>query len=126
MVVEYVGEVTSLACAEHRQAEYIRQGCPDYLFRLDQFDVVDATVQGGVARYLNHSCAPNCWTRRIPGPVEEVWARGARALRVCIYALRDIVPGEELTYDYKFERETDPGKRVPCHCGAATCSGYMN
>lgn len=60
--------------------------------RIDDHRVADATVWGGIARYINHSCAPNCFTEKFKGP-DGVWRMG-------IYALRDIDLGEELHYDY--------------------------
>ena len=63
----------------------------------------------GIAAFINHSCDPNCETDEIKG-------------RVWIIAARDIVPGEELTYDYNLY---DGDMDAPCHCGAASCRGSM-
>jgi SET domain-containing protein len=61
---------------------------------LDDRWALDATVRGGLARFINHSCAPNCFT--------EVMQAGPGApRRIGIFAARDIMPGEELVYDYK-------------------------
>jgi hypothetical protein len=71
------------------------------------FDMVDQT------RWINHSCDPNC---EIEADVDEdgrVWAR--------VVALRDIRPGEELTFDYAFASEY----AVPCRCGARSCRGLI-
>ena len=46
--------------------------------------------------------------------------------RIVIYAKRDIRSGEELSYDYKFDLEPDPAKRIPCICGAPNCRGFLN
>ena len=73
-------------------------------------------VQGGLARFINHSCDPNCFTRIIS-------AEGAK--HIVIVAKRDIASGEELFYDYKFEFESDEAA-VACHCGAKNCRGRMN
>ena len=78
--------------------------------------VIDAGVDGNEARYINHSCDPNC-----DAVVEDesIW----------IETIRDVAPGEELAYDYAFrleERHTPAAKRsYPCHCGAATCRGTI-
>ena len=79
--------------------------------------VCDATKQGNVARFLNASCDPNCYTKIIS-------LDGTK--RIVIYAKRDIKAGEELCYDYKFGFEPDPEKRIPCHCGAEECRGFLN
>ena len=68
---------------------------------------------GGRARYVNHSCEPNCCTRII-----HVGGRP----KVVLYSKRAIEEGEELSYDYNFPPE---GGTVPCHCGALHCRGYM-
>jgi len=46
--------------------------------------------------------------------------------RIVLYSKERIEVGEEITYDYKFELETDPSKRIPCSCGSAKCTGYLN
>ena len=78
--------------------------------------VIDATRRGGKARYINHSCDPNCESRII-----KVEGRP----RIVIYSKRAIAPGEELNYDYKFSFEDDEDKQ-PCRCGAALCRKWMN
>ncbi|MEQ2177690.1 hypothetical protein GOODEAATRI_006184 [Goodea atripinnis] len=89
-------------------------GC--YMFRIDDFDVVDATMQGNAARFINHSCEPNCYSRVI-----NVDGRK----HIVIFALRKIYRGEELTYDYKFPIEDDENK-LHCNCGARRCRRYLN
>jgi hypothetical protein len=74
--------------------------------------------QGGAARYINHSCAPNCYTRKL----HDIHT-GRRCIG--IFAGRDIGEGEELTYNYHIEEEPD-GEPLPCHCGAPHCTGRMN
>lgn len=116
-IIEYVGEQVGQMVADRREALYSllplhRHDC--YLFRLDGDRILDATRRGNLARFINHSCAPNCESR-----VE------GRASRIVIYARQTINPGEELTYDYKLSRE-GVDDRVPCHCGASDCRGYMN
>ena len=100
--------------------------------------VVDATQTGGAARFINHSCDPNCTTRAHAdggeATVEEFDAEtGAKTTRkvslrlprVGIVARRDIAAGEELTYDYQFEPEPDE-PAIECHCGARECRGRLN
>jgi histone-lysine N-methyltransferase SETD1 len=118
MVVEYRGELIGNAMAEKREVEYEKAKIgSDYMFRMDAFMVCDATKQGNVARFINASCDPNCYTQIIT-------LNGNK--RIVIYAKKDIKAGEELCYDYKFPFEYDETKRIPCHCGAKDCRGFMN
>eukprot|EP00526_Cylindrotheca_closterium_P006818 CAMPEP_0113643804 /NCGR_PEP_ID=MMETSP0017_2-20120614/23043_1 /TAXON_ID=2856 /ORGANISM="Cylindrotheca closterium" /LENGTH=752 /DNA_ID=CAMNT_0000555359 /DNA_START=312 /DNA_END=2570 /DNA_ORIENTATION=- /assembly_acc=CAM_ASM_000147 len=118
MIVEYRGEIIGNSMAEKREVEYGKSNIgSDYMFRIDALTVCDATKQGNVARFINHSCNPNCFTKIIS-------IEGIR--RIVIYAKRNIDSGEELCYDYKFPLEYDLNKRIECHCGARVCSGYMN
>jgi hypothetical protein len=66
---------------------------------------------------FSNSCGPNCYPKIIS-------LGGTK--RVVVYAKRDIVAGEELCYDYKFDLEYDPEKRIPCICGAPECRGFLN
>jgi hypothetical protein len=118
MIVEYRGEIIGNAVCEKREKQYDDEKIgSDYMFRIDSETVCDATKQGNVARFINASCDPNCYTKIINlGGVK----------RIVIYSKRDIHAGEELVYDYKFSLEYDESKRVPCHCGTASCRGYMN
>ncbi|KAG7364262.1 SET methyltransferase domain containing protein [Nitzschia inconspicua] len=118
MIVEYRGVVIGNAMAEKREKEYHEAKLgSDYMFRIDELSVCDATKQGNVARFINASCDPNCYTKIIS-------LDGMK--RIVIYAKRDIKAGEELCYDYKFAFEPDPTKRIPCHCGAQECRGFLN
>ena len=118
MLVEYRGEIIGNSVAEKRETEYedAKIGS-DYMFRVDGLSVCDATKQGNVARFINASCDPNCYTKIIS-------IDGTK--RIAVYAKRDIAAGEELCYDYKFPLEYDESKRIPCHCGARDCRGFMN
>ncbi|KAB0394186.1 hypothetical protein E2I00_015252, partial [Balaenoptera physalus] len=89
-------------------------GC--YMFRMDDFDVVDATMHGNAARFINHSCEPNCFSR-------VIHVEGQK--HIVIFALRRILRGEELTYDYKFPIE-DASNKLPCNCGAKRCRRFLN
>lgn len=79
--------------ADLREKHYNSIGRDNYLFRVDDQWVVDATIIGGPARFINHSCDPNCYTRIV------VHKDGSK--HICIHACRDISCGEELCYDYK-------------------------
>ncbi|KAF2084154.1 histone H3-K4 methyltransferase Set1 [Saccharata proteae CBS 121410] len=118
MIIEYVGEKVRQKVADIREQRYDKQGVgSSYLFRIDEDSVVDATKKGGIARFINHSCVPNCTAKII---------RVDDTKRIVIYALRDIAMNEELTYDYKFEREMDSDDRIPCLCGSERCKGFLN
>ncbi|XP_010787146.1 histone-lysine N-methyltransferase 2B-like, partial [Notothenia coriiceps] len=92
------------------------QGIGCYMFRIDDFDVVDATMQGNAARFINHSCEPNCYSRVI-----NVDGRK----HIVIFALRKIHRGEELTYDYKFPIEDEKSK-LHCNCSTRRCRRFLN
>ncbi|KAH7132421.1 hypothetical protein B0J11DRAFT_428193 [Dendryphion nanum] len=118
MIIEYVGEKVRQRVADLREVKYDMQGVgSSYLFRIDEDTVIDATKMGGIARFINHSCMPNCTAKII---------RVENTKRIVIYALRDIGRDEELTYDYKFEREEDANDRIPCLCGSVGCKGFLN
>ncbi|KAK9821421.1 hypothetical protein WJX81_002455 [Elliptochloris bilobata] len=116
-LVEYVGELIRAELADRREAAYEARGMDSsYLFRIDDFLVIDATNKGNQARYINHSCDPNAYTK-------IVTVDGVK--HVAIIAARAIAAGQEIAYDYKFplEPEEEP---VPCACGARTCRGRLN
>ena len=95
-VIEYTGKKIS-----HDQAD--KKG-GRYLFTLNKKWVVDGTGRENLARYLNHSCDPNC----------EAFIEGGA--KINIYAKKNIAPGEELTYDYGKEYVTDIIKAEGCLC----------
>lgn len=115
-LIEYAGERLSPAEAEARYPDHLGERHHTYLFAIDDQVVVDAAVDGNDARFLNHSCAPNC---------DAVIDDG----RIWIETIQDIEPGEELVYDYAYvlvERHTPAAKkRFPCSCGAITCRGTI-
>ena len=95
-----------------------------FLFTLNDEYVIDATQKGNRARWINHSCAPNC-----EALLEEHDGKNRKKDRVVIEALRAIKPGEELTYNYGItleEPHTAHLKKVwACKCGAKNCTGTM-
>lgn len=115
-IIEYLGERISHDEADTR---YERKGDDDghtFLFIASNRTVIDAGVNGNDARFINHSCAPNCET-----VIENS--------RVYIDAIRSIKPGEELGYDYQLTWEsTDEPEELAlyaCRCGAKKCRGTM-
>ncbi|KAK3144771.1 hypothetical protein QOZ80_4AG0317660 [Eleusine coracana subsp. coracana] len=114
-IIEYCGEVISWKEAKRRSQAYETQGLMDaYIIYLNADESIDATRKGSLARFINHSCQPNCETRKwnVLGEV-----------RVGIFAKQDIPYGTELSYDYNFEWYG--GAMVRCLCGAASCSGFL-
>ncbi|KAH9302998.1 hypothetical protein KI387_014581, partial [Taxus chinensis] len=106
-VIEYVGELIRPKISDIREKNYEKMGIgSSYLFRIDNEYVVDATKRGGLARFINHSCEPNCYTKVITVEGQK---------KIFIYAKRLISAGEELTYNYKFPLEE---KKIPCNCGS--------
>lgn len=118
MIIEYVGDCIRQQVAEQREKQYLKSGIgSSYLFRIDEQTVIDATKKGGIARFINHCCTPSCTAKIIKVDGKK---------RIVIYALKDIKANEELTYDYKFERETNDEERIACLCGAPGCKGFLN
>lgn len=115
-IIEYLGERISQEEADRRYDDTIFDQPHVLLFSVDDKTVIDAAVDGNEARYINHSCEPNC---------RSVTRRG----RVHIYAIKDIAPGEELTYDYNLTREgisdDEARTRYVCRCGSRKCRGTM-
>ena len=114
-IIEYTGERITNAEADKRYDDERMTRHHTYLFTLTQRTVVDGGAGGNESRLINHSCDPNC---------EAIIEDG----RIWIDALRTIREGEELTYDYKYERlgtdDEDDGK-YPCRCGAVRCRGTI-
>ena len=115
-IIEYVGahlpiDTLFIARVEGRPASV-------YAFRLNETTIIDGSVGGNDSRFINHCCAPNCETYCFDD-------------HMYVYAKREIVRGEELTFDYRLGA---PGGRrptkkdlaaYPCRCGAASCRGTM-
>lgn len=115
MVIEYVGMVIRNEISDRYEKLHEAHNRGIYMFRLDDDRVIDATLSGGLARYINHSCNPNCITESI-----EI----DRERKIVIIASRKILKGEELGYDYKLATEDDQQK-ISCLCGAPTCKKWL-
>lgn len=115
-IIEYTGRRLTHAEADALHRQEGEGPHHTFLFTLDRDTVIDPAVGGNAARYLNHSCEPNC------APVRE-------GGRLFIEAIRTIAPGEELTYDYAIRRlgtaDEEPGGRFDCRCGARRCRGTL-
>ena len=98
-IIDYAGElVRNGPELDALEDEYLRQGCI-WVFRVNRVWSRDANVNGNIARFINHSCTPNC-NYLVDG--KTIWIRAAR----------DIRRGEELTYNYRIIGEGT----IPCRC----------
>ncbi|WHZ09995.1 MAG: Proteins containing SET domain [Burkholderiaceae bacterium] len=116
VIIEYTGEVISWKAAQARHPHDPNDPNHTFFFHIDERHVIDAKVGGNSARWINHSCDPNCEADEQHG-------------RIFIKALRRIRAGEELNYDYGLiidERYTPKLKaEYPCWCGARNCRGTL-
>jgi len=97
-IIDYAGELVPNDESEAREERYLADGCI-WVFRVNRRWSRDAAVGGNIARFINHSCTPNCWFEVVG---KTIWIR----------AKRDIRRGEELTYDYSIIGE----RTIPCRC----------
>ena len=97
-IIDYAGELVRNRDSEPREERYLAQGCI-WVFRVNRTWSRDAAIGGNIARFINHSCRPNCW---IDVAGKTIWIRAARSIR----------KGEELTYDYA----TDGEQTIVCRC----------
>ena len=116
-IIEYMGEHITGAEADRRYPDDDRaERHHTFLFTLNQRTVIDAAHRGNEARFINHSCDPNC---------DAIIERG----HIWIYAMQDIPKGAELAYDYQFEHVRDYTEEdlhfYGCRCGAANCRGTI-
>lgn len=122
-VIEYKGLLRTHEEADALYGDSIDSG-HTFLFTLNDHYLIDANVHGNVARWLNHSCEPNCQAFLIESSNGD-----PRKDRVVIEALRDIAPGEELTYNYGIRLSVPHSPRLKklwaCLCGANRCSGTL-
>ncbi|PCJ60018.1 MAG: SET domain-containing protein-lysine N-methyltransferase [Planctomycetota bacterium] len=115
-VIEYVGDILSnnegdeRAIITEKNADHKFKGAV-YLFEINEDFVLDGNVDWNPARFINHSCNPNCET-------------GFEGERIFIFAIKDINKDEELSYDYSYEITNDY-KDHPCFCQSENCVGYI-
>uniref|UniRef100_A0A9J8BNY1 SET domain containing 1B, histone lysine methyltransferase a n=1 Tax=Cyprinus carpio carpio TaxID=630221 RepID=A0A9J8BNY1_CYPCA len=115
MVIEYVGQNIRQVIADMREKRYEEKGIgSSYMFRVDHDTIIDATKCGNFARFINHSCNPNCYAKVITVESQK---------KIVIYSRQPINVNEEITYDYKFPIEDE---KIPCLCGAENCRGTLN
>lgn len=115
-IIEYCGERIDEETANERGSHDPENPFHTFFFSMESGLMIDGHVDGNDARWINHSCAPNCETRE-----EEE--------RIYVFALRDIAAGEELNYDYGLVIEArytaKLKKSYACRCGASDCRHTM-
>jgi SET domain-containing protein len=115
-IVEYTGEKIANDEADRRYDEDRMKRHHTFLFTLDDDYCVDGDVRTNRAKLINHSCDPNC-----EAIIDDD--------RIWIYALKNIQPGVELSYDYGYERTgeniAELEKFYVCHCGSPKCRGTI-
>jgi len=114
-ILEYVGEVVSEKEFKNRMASRYQHDTHHYCLNLDGGLVIDGHRMGGDGRFVNHSCQPNCEMQK--------WSVNG-LFRMALFALRDIQPHEELTYDYNFSL-FNPAEGQKCKCGSKNCRGVI-
>ncbi|KAF0687357.1 Aste57867_20880 [Aphanomyces stellatus] len=113
-VGEYVGEIIDQRELYRRTSALGRHESNFYYIQLTPGVYIDARNRGGFTRFVNHSCNPNCKA--------EKWTVGGET-RLLVFALRDLAPGIEITFDYQW---TVLGRqRIKCFCGEETCKGFI-
>lgn len=99
-IIDYAGELISNKQSESREDRYLKKGCI-WVFRVNRNWSRDAAVGGNDARFINHSCTPNCWIE-VDAKTKTIWVRASKTIR----------KGQELVYDYN----TEGDKVIPCKC----------
>jgi len=122
-VIDYTGRLRTHAQSDRLYGDSLDSG-HTFLFTLNERYVIDANVGGNDARWINHSCAPNC-----EALLEEDESGDKRRDKVEIWTRRAIRPGTELTYDYGITLEVPHTARLKklwaCLCGASDCTGTL-
>ena len=119
-VCEYKGDRIGWPEALRRHPHDPAEPFHTFYFTIDDDTVIDGNANGNIARWINHSCAPNC-------EADMVEVKGET--RIYISTLRDIPAGTELVYNYGLELDERYTKKLKkqfaCRCGAKNCSGTM-
>lgn len=114
-IIEYLGEVVSEQEFRNRMIEQYHNHSDHYCLNLDSGMVIDSYRMGNEARFINHSCDPNCEMQK--------WSVNG-VYRIGLYALKDMPAGTELTYDYNFH-SFNVEKQQLCKCGFEKCRGII-
>ena len=114
-IMEYVGDVLDPQRFHKRAKKYSQNDVKHFYFMALSTDyIIDATAKGNISRFINHSCDPNSETQK--------WTVNGE-LRVGFFSKRKILPGEEITFDYKYERYGQHAQK--CYCGSSNCRGWL-
>ena len=117
-IIEYVGEKISKREGDKRSAKRIKKYLNSkktgsvYIFELNSKFDIDGSFAYNKARYINHSCDPNCEVQIIKG---QIW----------IVSIKNIIKNQEFTYDYGYAFDKDDFKDHVCKCGKKNCIGYI-
>ncbi len=117
-VIEYIGEKITRSEGNRRSEKRIKKYLNSnktgsvYIFELNKKFDIDGSPSYNKARYINHSCKPNCEVEIIK---DQIW----------ITAIKNIKKGEELSYDYGYEFDKNDYKDHICKCGSKICIGFI-
>eukprot|EP00301_Raphidiophrys_heterophryoidea_P013308 c20698_g1_i1.p1 GENE.c20698_g1_i1~~c20698_g1_i1.p1 ORF type:complete len:203 (+),score=30.26 c20698_g1_i1:2-610(+) len=120
-VIEYIGELIESEVAEQRGRQYDAIRCST-LYDLDAANLenkytLDASYHCSVARFINHSCNPNLANYQVLTDHHDI-----DRPHICFFASRNILPGEELSFDYRYPNVK---RTLRCHCGEPTCRKWL-
>ncbi len=117
-IIEYIGEKITKREGDRRSEKRLKKYLNSkstgsvYIFELNKRYDIDGSPLYNRARYINHSCNPNCEVEIEKG---HIWIKSIRSIKV----------GEELNYDYGYEFDEEDYKDHKCKCGSKNCIGYI-
>ena len=117
-IIQYIGEKIKKSEGNRRSEKRLKKFLDSkttgsvYIFELNKSYDIDGTPEYNKARYINHSCNPNCEVDIIKN---EIW----------ISSIKPIKKGEELSYDYGYEFDKEDFRDHQCKCGSSKCIGYI-
>ena len=117
-IIQYIGEKVTKKEGDKRSEERLNKYLNSeitgsvYIFELNNKYDIDGSVLYNKARYINHSCEPNCEVDISNG---EIW----------ISSIKKIKKGDELSYDYGYEFNKNDFRDHRCKCGSKECIGFI-